>query len=70
MQHIFACDCGAETECKPENIQIGAAFKCPSCKTYWGRVAGDLTSGWFRLDSKEVEFRGIFRSSDEDEENQ
>jgi hypothetical protein len=28
---VWACECRAETECKPEDLHLGSIMECPAC---------------------------------------
>lgn len=69
IKHIWACECGAETECEPEDMGIGACFRCPACQTAWGCIYPKRGGkAWFRLDESSVKFHRLFDEPEPDED--
>jgi len=53
MKHIWACECGHETEVEPEVFESGSTFRCPKCRQWWGCVhsIGRGSKVWVRIDT-------------------
>jgi len=64
IKNIWACSCGAETECRLEDLKIGAVFQCPDCRRIFGcvhRKDGDKV--WVKICSKEAAFHRLLKDS-------
>jgi hypothetical protein len=60
MKHIWACQCGEETECSPENLRPGAVWKCERCKQVWGCVRPRQGgTAWVHIDDRDAEFHDL-----------
>lgn len=60
VKHIYACWCGVETECRPEDQRYGAVFQCPGCKVVGGCVyPHEGGRAWVRITEDEVKFHDL-----------
>lgn len=51
MYHIWACGCGHEWKCSPDDIRIGAVVECPNCLCIWANVRPKRGGNkWIELD--------------------
>ena len=61
MKHIWACTCGNETECQPDDLQLGSVWKCTGCRQSWGAVyrkGGPKV--WIKISKEDVKFHDLF----------
>lgn len=71
MKHIWACSCGAETECEPSDQAGGAVFQCPGCHKVFGCVySKGRGKVWIEASDSDIEFHDLLglRSEPEDED--
>lgn len=60
MQHIWACVCGAETPCRPEDMRLGAVWKCPRCEQVWGCLyPSHGGKAWVKVSDDDVTFHDL-----------
>jgi NAD-dependent SIR2 family protein deacetylase len=60
IQHIWCCDCGAETPCERADQIPGAVFKCPACDVIYGCLRKRSNGwGWVVVDPDDAEFHGF-----------
>ena len=58
--HIWACSCGVETPCRPEDMRYGAVYQCPGCKQVWGCVyPRDGGKAWVKIADDDVSFHHL-----------
>lgn len=69
IQHIWCCECGAETDCAPEDMRTGAVFRCPHCKQVWGGVQPKRGGGpkWIPISEDLVEFHNLLDEGEDDD---
>lgn len=60
IQHIYACQCGANTRCEPEELRLGRVFQCPACLEVAAHVY-PATGGraWIKVQPSDVEFHDL-----------
>lgn len=60
MKCVWACTCGAETPCQPNDIVPGAIFQCPICRRVFGcirpRAGGQA---WITISDQDVVFHRL-----------
>jgi hypothetical protein len=71
MRHVYACQCGAETECNPKDLSLGAVFECPRCLDVRAHVYPRRGGrAWIKVSDSDVSFHDLLghRHDDEDDE--
>lgn len=54
---LYCCECGVETPCEWEDLNIGKVFQCPSCKLVCGHVVPKAGGrAWVKISDAEVKF--------------
>lgn len=67
MKHIWACECRTQTECRAEDVRLGAVFQCPGCKVIWGNVRPRRgANAWIRIDQKDADFHRLLEEPEEE----
>jgi hypothetical protein len=63
MKHVWACVCGTEVECRPEDDQAGAVFRCIGCQQVWGCLRQPHGGrAWVKVEEDDVIFHGLLDS--------
>lgn len=65
--HIWACSCGAQTPCRPEDMRLGAVWKCPQCEQVWGCVYPSRGGkAWVKISDDDVAFHDLLAKDDDE----
>jgi hypothetical protein len=60
IQHIWACVCGEETPCRPEDLRGGAIWECPRCHQVFGCVYKHHgPKVWVKIKDSDVAFHDL-----------
>jgi hypothetical protein len=66
LSGMYCCECGVNTDCEWEDLNIGRVFECPSCHVVCGHVVPKAGGrAWVRIEPAQVKF---YRLLDEPEE--
>ena len=66
MKHIWACVCGHEAECRPEDQRLGAVYQCQECKQVWGHVYPKGGGrAWVHISDEDVKFHRLLDEPEE-----
>ena len=69
IKHIWACTCGAETPCRPEDTRLGAIWQCPRCEQVWGCVSPSRGGKvWVEVTDDDVAFHDLLGKNREPED--
>lgn len=72
IQHIWACACGAETECTPADLALGTVYQCPECRKVFGCVySKGRGKVWIEARDEDIDFHdllGLKREPDDEDE--
>lgn len=61
MLHIWACTCGEETECQPDDLRLGSVWHCDGCGTDFGCVAPKRGGkAWIEIKPDSAAFNRLF----------
>lgn len=67
--HIWACACGAETPCRPEDMRKGAVWECQRCRQVWGCVYPQRGGkAWVKISDDDAAFHNLLGRVDDDDE--
>lgn len=65
MQHIWCCTCGENTNCRKEDMDVGAVWECKKCNTGWGCVRTKTGKKvWITISEQDRKFHNIFEQRD------
>lgn len=68
MKHIWCCECGAETECRPSDMMAGSVWHCDECGKMFGCVRTRRgLKAWITISPQDADFHRIFEEPEEDE---
>ena len=71
MRHVYACRCGAETECSPSDLSLGAVFECPRCLEVTAHVYPRRGGrAWVKIRDEDVSFYDLLGRNHEDEDDE
>lgn len=60
IAHVWACTCGQQTPCRPEDMRLGAVWLCPRCEQVWGCVYPRRGGkAWVKITDDEVAFHDL-----------
>jgi len=60
LSGVYCCECGVETPCGWEDLNIGQVFECPSCKVVCGHVVPKRGGrAWVQIRDEDVKFYGL-----------
>ena len=66
MNWIWACNCGRQTPCQPEDQRLGAVWHCDQCGKHWGcvrpRGGGKV---WIEISDSDAAFHRLFEEPEE-----
>lgn len=57
LSGVYCCECGVETPCAWDDLNIGSVMQCPACKLVCGHVIPKAGGrAWVRIEPAQVEF--------------
>jgi hypothetical protein len=60
IEHVWCCECGEQTICRPEDLRFGKVWNCIKCKQTFGCLypprGGKV---WVRISPDQVKFHNL-----------
>jgi DNA-directed RNA polymerase subunit RPC12/RpoP len=66
---VYCCgDCGTETPCGWDDLNVGSVFQCPKCKQVCGHVVPKSGGrAWVKISDDDVAFYGLLNEPEPEE---
>jgi len=69
ITHIYACECGANTECDQKDLSLGSVFECPRCLQVTAHVYPRRGGrAWIKVREQDVSFHDLLGRNHEYED--
>lgn len=70
MKHVWACNCGCETEVDREVFSPGYVFQCPNCQKIWACVLMRMgPKKWIEVDKDVSQFHRLLEEPEDEDDD-